>query len=369
MELKKDYIYNLLRRSIMDGSLPPGHRLPPEVCLARELQVGQVTLRSALARLEREGLIQRHRSRGTFVSERNIRKVFLFIIPDGAEDLETPSRYIAAGMDEAARASAITVERCPVSLFLTFSAEERREMVRRRAISGVIVETGHRRIDPLVAEAVRDLALPTVIPHGLPSDAADSGFLVLRTDEKTAFARAYEYIASRGHRDVASLFVRLPGEVSENMRGFTPAELRECISARRLNPAEELVAYLPNGQEVIREQLRRWLGNAVRPTAILCHSDRIAIRVSTMLREMKVRVPEEVSLMGYSNFPGSQLIQPALTTIDTRLHECAAMALKELLDAENWFRPEQTPKEILTPFSLIERESVAIATVRPCASL
>ena len=80
MELKKDHIYELLRRSIMDGSLPPGHRLPPEVRLARELQVGQVTLRSALARLEREGLVQRHRSRGTFVSERNIRKVFLFII-------------------------------------------------------------------------------------------------------------------------------------------------------------------------------------------------------------------------------------------------------------------------------------------------
>ena len=360
MELKKDHVYELLRRSIMDGSLPPGHRLPPEVRLARELQVGQVTLRSALARLEREGLVERIRSQGTFVSERNVRKVFLFIIPDGAEDLETPSRYIAAGVDEAARASAVTVERCPVSLFLAFSEEERHEMVRRRAISGVIVETGHRRIDPAVVEAVRGLGLPAVIPHGLPSDAKDSGFLVLRTDEKAAFARAYEYIASRGHRDIASLFIRLPGEVNENMRGFTPAELRECIAARRLNPADELIAYLPNDQEVIREQLRFWREHAAKPSAILCHSDRVAMRVFALLREMKVRIPEEVSLMGYSNFPGSQLIQPALTTIDTRLRECAAMALKELLDAGKWFHPGRTPKEILTPFNLIERESVAV---------
>ena len=344
----------------MDGSLPPGHRLPPEVRLARELKVGQVTLRSALARLEREGLVERIRSRGTFVSERNVRKVFLFIIPDGAEDLETPSRYIAAGVDEAARASAVTVERCPVSLFLSFSAEERREMIQRRAITGVIVETGHRRIDPAVAGAVRALGLPAVIPHGLPSDAKDSGFLVLRTDEQAAFARAYEYIASRGHRNVASLFIRLPGEVSENMRGFAPAELREFIAGRQLNPADELVAYLPNDQELIREQLRRWLASAARPTAILCHSDRVAMRVFAMLREMKVRVPEEISLMGYSNFPGSQLIQPALTTIDTQLRNCAAMALQQLLDAASWFHPGRIPADILTPFDLIERESVAV---------
>ena len=158
-------------------------------------------------------------------------------------------------------------------------------MVRRSAISGVIVETGHRRIAPAVAESERNLGLPAVIPHGLPSDAKDSGFLVLRTDEKAAFARAYEYIASRGYRDVASLFIRLPGEVRENMRVFA------------------------------------------------------------LLREMKERVPEEVSLMGYSNFPGSQLIQPALTMIDTRLRECAAMALKELLNAGKWFRPGQTERD------------------------
>ena len=360
MELKKDHIYELLRRSIMDGSLPPGHRLPPEVYLARELQVGQVTLRSALARLEREGLVERIRSRGTFVREKSARKVFLFIIPDGTEDLETPSRYIAAGVDEAARGAAVTIERCPASLFLAFSSAERLDMVRRRAVCGVIVETGHKRIAPAVVEAVRELELPAVIPHGLPSDGADSGFLVLRTDEKAAFSRAYEYIASRGHRKIASLFVRLPGEVNEALRGFSPAELRSFLAGQGLDPADDLVAYLPNEQGALYEQIKLWLGRPEPPTAILCHSDRVAMRVSAMLRELKVRVPESVSLMGYSNFPGSQLIQPALTTVDTRLRECAALALRQLLESDRWYIPGRTPEEILTPFSLIERESVAV---------
>ena len=359
LELKKDQIYNLLRQSILDGSLPPGHRLPPEVSLARELKVGQVTLRSALARLEAEGLVSRIRSRGTFVNSGALKKVFLFIIPDGAETLDTPSRYIAAGIDDAALTAGVTIERCPLSLFQGFSSAERKDMIREHFISGIILETGHRKISPQTIAAIKELNLPTVVPHGLPSDAQESGFLVLRTDEKTAFFQSYEYIASRGHRNVASLFIRMPGEVNEQPRGFLLSELKKWADLLNLNPAEELIAYLPNDTELIRKQLQLWTELPESPTAIMCHSDRVAMRVAEILREMKIDLPQDISLMGYSNFPGSQLIRPALTTIDTRLRDCAVLALHQLINAGNWFIPGTVPQEILTPFILIERTSVA----------
>ena len=246
LELKKDHIYNLLRQSILNGSLPPGHRLPPEVSLARELKVGQVTLRSALARLEKEGLVTRIRSRGTFVNSGALKKVFLFIIPDGAETLDTPSRYIAAGIDDAALTAGVTIECCPLSLFQGFTSAERKDMIREHFISGIILETGHRKISPRTIAAVKELNLPTVIPHGLPSDVQDTGILVLRTDEKAAFFQSYEYIASRGHRNVASLFIQMPGEVDCQPRGFMLSELQKWAEKLDLDPAKELVAYLPN---------------------------------------------------------------------------------------------------------------------------
>jgi DNA-binding GntR family transcriptional regulator len=58
-----------LASQIEQGTLPPGHRLPPERELAARLGVSRMTFRQAMGRLERRGLITRIQGRGTFVSE------------------------------------------------------------------------------------------------------------------------------------------------------------------------------------------------------------------------------------------------------------------------------------------------------------
>ena len=358
MERKKDQVYGQLKRSILENLLSPGSRLPREVELAKNLGVGHVTLRSALARLEAEGLVERIRSKGTFVAEYSRRKTYLMILPDGAENLETPSRYIAAGVDEYAEEKAITIERCPASLFTSFLPREREEIRKTLRISGVIVETGHTRISPILAAAVRELNLPAVIPHGLGSDAEVSGFLVLRTDERAAFSEAYRYLAKMGHRRVAGLFLRLSEEDTGMLRGFSRRDLLEFLRYNALKDDGSLTVEIPNEPEAIRETVRRWLLGPNPPTAILCHSDRVAMRVYTVIREMDIRIPGQVSVMGYSNYPGSQLLRPPLTTIDTLLKNCSRIALEKLESQEEWFRPGITPAEVFTPYRLIERKSV-----------
>ncbi len=362
MERKKDQVYGQLKRSILENLLAPGSRLPTELELAKSLGVGHVTVRSALARLEAEGLIERIRSKGTFVAEHTRRKTFLLILPDGAENLETPSRYIAAGVDEYAECKAITIERCPAGLFVAFSARERDEIRKRLRLSGIIIETGHTRVNPALVAAVRELELPAVIPHGLASDAEASGFLVLRTDERAAFSDAYRHLAQKGHRCIASLFLSLAGEDSGLLRGFPLADLLEFLRYNHLDPRKSLIVEIPNEPETIRSTVRRWLLGPNPPTAILCHSDRLAMRLYNVLREMNISIPGQVSVMGYSNYPGSQLLLPPLTTIDTLLKNCARMALEKLLTDEDWFRPDVTPAEIFTPYQLVERESIVAPT-------
>lgn len=358
MERKKDQIYGQLKRSILENLLAPGSRLPPEVELAKSLGVGHVTLRSALARLEAEGLIERIRSKGTFVTEHSRRKAFLLILPDGAENLETPSRYIAAGIEEYAEEKAITIERCPAGLFTSFSARERENIRAMFKLSGVIAETGHIRINANLVAAIRELNLPTVIPHGLASDAENSGFLVLRTDERAAFSDAYRHLAVKGHRRIAGLFLRLPDEDRGLLRGFSHQDLLDFLRYNELDDSESLIVEIPNEAELIRDTVRYWMLGPNPPTAILCHSDRLAMRIYNILREMNIRIPGQVSVMGYSNYPGSQMLLPPLTTIDTMLKDCARLALDKLRQSDEWFRPGKTPAEVFTSHHLVERESI-----------
>ena len=358
MERKKDQVYGQLKRAIMDGTLPPGSRLPTEKQLSRSLDVGQVTLRSALSRLEAEGLVERIRSRGTFVTQAGKRRTFLLIQPDGTENLETPSRYIAAGLEEYAEKFFVTLEICPESLFISFSPEERAEIVRSRGISGIFLETGHRLVSPRVMSAVKELDLPVVIPHGSSGDESE-GVLLMQTNEKQAFKDAYLYLAKYGHRRIASLFLHLPGENSDRIRGFMPGELVQFFKENNIDDSSGLFSCLTNTPENIRQQIRAWMSLPERPTAILCHSDRVAMRVCGVLRELDIHVPDDVSVMGYSNYPGSQLLLPPLTTIDTKLKECAACAIKKLLNSTSWYRKDMVPETVYTPYLLIERESVS----------
>jgi GntR family transcriptional regulator len=58
----------ILRAEVLAGRFPPGAKIPPEVALARQYGVSFATVRQALRSLEEEGLISRHRARGTFVA-------------------------------------------------------------------------------------------------------------------------------------------------------------------------------------------------------------------------------------------------------------------------------------------------------------
>ena len=69
---------SVMRRRIVTGEWPQGHRLPSLEQIAEEFGVSRVTVRQAAERLEREGLIWRHRGKGTFVRDHStVRRNFV----------------------------------------------------------------------------------------------------------------------------------------------------------------------------------------------------------------------------------------------------------------------------------------------------
>lgn len=82
-----------LREQILSGALKPGDAIPPESQLAQRFNTSRVTVRQALSRLVFEGLVVRHRGRGSFVAEPRLEHTRAFMSFE--EEMEARGSKIA----------------------------------------------------------------------------------------------------------------------------------------------------------------------------------------------------------------------------------------------------------------------------------
>ena len=113
------------------------------------------------------------------------------------------------------------------------------------------------------------------------------------------------------------------------------------------------------GYELAGEFIERCAGNL--PTSIISLNDRIAIGAINRLREDGIRVPEDISVVGYDNIAVAEHFFPTLTTVDhqtDRMMDLAVRGLLERLDPGNTDAP---PRESSVHPKLIIRKSTGAA--------
>lgn len=94
-----------------------------------------------------------------------------------------------------------------------------------------------------------------------------------------------------------------------------------------------------------------------RPTAIFAGSDMQALGVLRAARELNLRVPQDVSVVGYDNLPLTEWIGPSLTTVDQPLHAMARTATAMLAGLARGEVPTSPQIDLAT--ELVVRESTA----------
>ncbi len=93
--------------------------------------------------------------------------------------------------------------------------------------------------------------------------------------------------------------------------------------------------------------------------AIFCTTDLVAVGVLSYFNEHNIKVPEQIALMGFSNWFMSQVLTPKLSTIDQPSHEMGKESFNLLLDQMNCQRKGTpfTPKIIELETTVMVRES------------
>ena len=96
------------------------------------------------------------------------------------------------------------------------------------------------------------------------------------------------------------------------------------------------------------------------PTAVLAYNDQIAIGILRSLRQLRIAVPGDVSIVGFDDIFASSLVTPSLTTIAAPLRQMGAIAVKNLVAILNGASPN-CAEPLVVPTRLIERESTGPA--------
>ncbi|ACZ90576.1 LacI family DNA-binding transcriptional regulator [Streptosporangium roseum] len=171
-----------------------------------------------------------------------------------------------------------------------------------------------QRVDALIVQPVDPAAplwaelcesLPVVSIGDSLAGASTAGEVVF--DNRAGVTLALEHMRDRGHRRVAVL---TPTRASTPDR---PADVHVLAEAGRLGLDIEVVT-APQALVAATDVARRMLAGGHR--AFFCFADSIAYGVYAASAEQGLRIPFDVSVMGYDDHPMSGLLSPGLTTVD-----------------------------------------------------
>jgi LacI family transcriptional regulator len=95
---------------------------------------------------------------------------------------------------------------------------------------------------------------------------------------------------------------------------------------------------------------------AEMPTAFVCNSDETAFRVISALKSKGVRIPEDISVVGYDNYTVSNICIPAITTVEVDLVKMASESVE--LMVKKLENPGYSEGRRIISGRLIEKDSV-----------
>jgi LacI family transcriptional regulator len=180
--------------------------------------------------------------------------------------------------------------------------------------------------DPSLLLLVQQRGVPTVSTYSVTNDAVipSIGF-----DNRDAMLRALQHAAELGHRDILLLLGPLKGNDRQIARRAAFVETMRRRKQPISNRIVECEYTIEAGERAFRD---KWLeGGAF--TCVLCSSDVLAFGVLAECRRLGVRVPDELSVIGFDDFEFSVRLDPPLTTIRVPSEEMGRLSAEAILNA------------------------------------
>jgi LacI family gluconate utilization system Gnt-I transcriptional repressor len=262
-----------------------------------------------------------------------LRGIHDILVPAGFQVLVLNSRYLK-GAEE--RAIATLVGQHPEAIILAGIDQ---------------TETARRHL--------RQTGVPVVQTMELADDPID---INIGLSQRAAGYAATRHLIDLGHRAIGQMSVPLDARATQRLNGYL-----EAIAEAGLEPLttsiERSSSFLLGAQLFGELQERR-----TDMTAIFCGNDNLALGALFECQRRGIRVPEDMSIVGFNDLEFSATAHPALTTVATPRLEMGRRAAEIVLAIVRGLGARPIERRIDLGFSLVVRGSTAPpATARPSA--
>lgn len=210
-----------------------------------------------------------------------------------------------------------------------------------RRIESAVENLLDQQVDALMFAAIgtREIRLPAQV-HRVPTVminafSRDRDLPAIIPDEWTGARQLADHVIGLGHRRIAVL----AGGRSSWATGVRVRAARQAMLAAGVRPDPSRLLYgnyrFDSGYELTLDVMRR----SPRPTALMCGNDQMASGAYLALARLGLRVPDDVTVVGYDDEPLAAILTPALTTVTLPFNELGRRGATLLLDAHGPLRP------------------------------
>ena len=357
METKYQNLINYIQEQISDGQLGPGEKVPSENQLSEQIHISRQTVRKAIGTLEEDGLVQRIRGSGTYVSfdrQKNLeQRNSIAVVTTYVDSYIFPR--ILQGMQNTLFESGFSVQ-----IYFTNNTLDReksilKDLLKRDDVAGVIVEgTKSGLPNPnldlyrhLMARKIPLLFFNTYYPE------LEAPHVSLN-DAEAAY-KAVRYLIDKGHQKIGAILKLDDGQGRQRYLGYLKA-----MEEAGLTVTDSRMVWIDTDESKQLGYCRDRILNRVEEcTALLAYNDQIAFQLIRMLTERNIRVPEDVSVISIDDSDLARHSEVPITSLPhpkENLGKKAAETLLQMIAGRK--------KDLTYEFDtrVVERESVAECT-------
>lgn len=229
------------------------------------------------------------------------------------------------------------------------------EHLTHRSIDGLLISLSTETNDIGHLKALHKQGLPIVFFDRI-TDEIDT-HKIIADDFKGAY-NATHHLLRRGYKRIAH--ITSPPHISitkERLAGYKKALEEEGITI-----SNDYIKHCEHGGRDIVEvknALNALLSLPDKPDAIFTTSDRITTKTLVLLNELKIRIPQEIALIGYTNSSLADVLNPSLSSICQPGFEMGQLAARKVLELILTRKPIYDFETLVLPTQIITRHSTA----------